>query len=97
MGGLPKKHSKQMTFTTQKSFFIAKKQVGRNNQLLLRSKAMITQERVTEKKQAASSFVRFLRESIICSFEELEEEGSFERKSWNHPTGGGGEIGLLRG
>lgn len=38
-----------------------------------------------------------LREDIIKGFESLEEHHHFIRKPWQHPTGGGGEIGLLRG
>ena len=58
---------------------------------------MTATEPVVDKKQRTSSFVSFLRESIINAFEELEEEGSFERTRWEHHSGGGGEIGLLRG
>lgn len=42
-------------------------------------------------------FLRTLREEIISSFEAFEPSARFERKPWNHHSGGGGEIGLLRG
>ncbi len=43
------------------------------------------------------NFLKTLREQIIKSFESFEPEKKFERKAWNHHTGGGGEISLLRG
>ena len=42
-------------------------------------------------------FLKTLREEIITAFETLEPHHRFQRTSWNHPTGGGGEISLLRG
>lgn len=38
-----------------------------------------------------------LREEIIAAFEQLEPTAKFTRKAWEHHSGGGGEIGLLRG
>lgn len=43
------------------------------------------------------SFLKQLRDEIICAFEALENGARFERTSWNHHSGGGGEISLLRG
>lgn len=42
-------------------------------------------------------FLRKLREEIIAKFESYEPSARFERKPWEHTTGGGGEIGALRG
>ena len=42
-------------------------------------------------------FLKNLREEIITAFETLEPRHRFERTSWDHPSGGGGEISLLRG
>lgn len=43
------------------------------------------------------AFLKLLRDQIILHFEELEPRERFERKPWNHHSGGGGEIALLRG
>lgn len=42
-------------------------------------------------------FLKNLRSEIIASFEALEPLDRFERISWNHTTGGGGEMSVLRG
>lgn len=42
-------------------------------------------------------FLKTLRDKIIASFETFEPKERFERKPWEHHSGGGGEIGLLRG
>ena len=42
-------------------------------------------------------FLKTLRGDIIAAFETLEPSCRFERTEWNHLTGGGGEISLLRG
>ncbi len=42
-------------------------------------------------------FLKGLRDRIIAGFEKLEPTKQFERKNWDHHTGGGGEISLLRG
>lgn len=42
-------------------------------------------------------FLKELREKIISEFEAFETYARFERKPWDHHTGGGGEIALLRG
>ena len=61
-----------------------------------------------EKQQEAAAWFRKLRDDICASYEELEDEleggphanekaGRFERKAWDRPEGGGGEISLMRG
>lgn len=43
-------------------------------------------------------FLKQLREEIIQAFEAYEKgKNAFQRKPWQHHTGGGGEIALLRG
>lgn len=42
-------------------------------------------------------FLTNLRKQIIRAFESFEGENRFNRKPWNHHTGGGGEIAVLRG
>jgi coproporphyrinogen III oxidase len=42
-------------------------------------------------------FLKQLRENIIARFELIEKDHRFTKTPWNHHTGGGGEIGLLRG
>lgn len=48
-------------------------------------------------KEKIIYFLKDLREKIIVQFESFEESKKFERKFWNHHTGGGGEISLIRG
>lgn len=48
-------------------------------------------------KEKIVQFLKELREKIIHEFEAFEPYAHFERKPWEHQTGGGGEIGLLRG
>lgn len=48
-------------------------------------------------KEKIVHFLTHLREEIISSFEALEPYSRFERKAWSHPTGGGGEMAVLRG
>lgn len=43
------------------------------------------------------NFLKFLRDDIIASFERLEPKNCFQRTLWDHHSGGGGEISLLRG
>lgn len=43
------------------------------------------------------SFLKQLRDEIIHHFEQLEPQKKFERKMWDHHSGGGGEISMLRG
>lgn len=42
-------------------------------------------------------YLKGLREGLIAAFEELEPSERFARTPWQHHSGGGGEIGLLRG
>lgn len=42
-------------------------------------------------------FLKSLRDDIIGAFETLEQEKRFQRTPWNHHSGGGGEISVLRG
>lgn len=48
-------------------------------------------------RETIVDFLLVLREQIISKFESYEPVARFERKPWNHATGGGGEIGVLRG
>ncbi len=50
-----------------------------------------------DSKQEIIFYLKNLRDSIIQGFESLEISSRFERQSWDHPTGGGGEISRLRG
>lgn len=43
------------------------------------------------------AFLKGLRDEIISGFEAFESDRRFERKKWYHPSGGGGEISVLRG
>lgn len=43
------------------------------------------------------SFLKDLRDSIVGRFESLEPTHRFGRKTWQHHSGGGGEISVLRG
>ncbi len=42
-------------------------------------------------------FLQELREVIIHAFESLEPNAKFARKPWQYPSGGGGEMAVLRG
>jgi coproporphyrinogen III oxidase len=48
-------------------------------------------------KDEIVQFLKQFREEIISAFEAFEPYAKFERKPWTHKTGGGGEIGLIRG
>jgi len=50
-----------------------------------------------ERKEEVIRFLKNLRDEIILSFETFENGKKFERKHWDHLSGGGGEISLLRG
>lgn len=50
-----------------------------------------------DQQQEIVYFLKNLREEIIAAFETFEPYAKFERKAWSHLTGGGGEIGLVRG
>lgn len=49
------------------------------------------------KNEAIVHYLKDLRSTIIANFETLEPTCRFERTSWNHHSGGGGEISLIRG
>ncbi len=49
------------------------------------------------KEEKMISYLKKLQNHITVSFESLEKSKRFERKLWNHVSGGGGEIRLLRG
>jgi coproporphyrinogen III oxidase len=42
-------------------------------------------------------FLKTLQTKIIAAFESIEREGRFQRKPWQHHSGGGGEMAVLRG
>ncbi len=49
-------------------------------------------------RQSIVNFLKSLRDQIIDHFETLEpSRHRFERKHWQHTSGGGGEISLIRG
>lgn len=48
-------------------------------------------------RQEIVDFLKSLRDHIIENFESLEPSKKFQRSFWDHHTGGGGEISLLRG
>jgi coproporphyrinogen III oxidase len=50
-----------------------------------------------QRRQEILSFLKNLREEIIDSFELLECGKTFQRKTWDHKTGGGGEMAVIRG
>ena len=50
-----------------------------------------------ERREEVIHFLKNLRESIIKAFEQLEPNKKFNRKPWEHSSGGGGEISILRG
>jgi coproporphyrinogen III oxidase len=50
-----------------------------------------------EKQKEIISFLRDLRDEIIVAFQSFETDKSFQRKEWQHPYKGGGEMSVLRG
>ena len=63
---------------------------------------------VEQRKARAAAWFRALRDQICGAFEAIEDDlqgtphadlpaGRFERKIWDRPEGGGGEISLMRG
>lgn len=48
-------------------------------------------------RQTIVEFLKNLRSEIIAGFESLEPQKKFGRKHWDHHSGGGGEISILRG
>jgi coproporphyrinogen III oxidase len=49
-----------------------------------------------DRKEEIVNFLKNLRKEIIRAFEAIDG-GIFQRKPWQHHSGGGGEIGILRG
>ena len=50
-----------------------------------------------QRQKEVIHFLKNLRETIIEAFENFEPNKKFERKPWEHTSGGGGEISVLRG
>lgn len=48
-------------------------------------------------RQEIVSFLQHLRDKIIQGFETLEPQKRFVRTSWDHHSGGGGQMSVLRG
>lgn len=48
-------------------------------------------------KSELITYLKTLRDQILAAFEAFEPTARFERKNWEHPSGGGGEISVLRG
>jgi len=48
-------------------------------------------------RQEIVSFLQHLRDKIIQGFETLEPQKRFARTSWDHHSGGGGQMSVLRG
>lgn len=48
-------------------------------------------------KEKIIGYLKGLRENIITHFETLEPTHRFQRTAWDHHTGGGGEISIIRG
>lgn len=48
-------------------------------------------------RTAIIAYLKSLRDTIIAQFESFEPSCKFERKCWEHHTGGGGEISVIRG
>src|SRR5262249_3057463 len=51
----------------------------------------------TMNREEIVAFLKGLRSEIIARFEVYEPTHRFQRTSWNHQTGGGGEMSVLRG
>lgn len=49
------------------------------------------------KRETIVKYLKELREKIIHEFENFESLHKFQRKPWEHHSGGGGEIAMLRG
>jgi len=49
------------------------------------------------RRDSIVTHLKALRDDIIHGFEGLESGESFHRKPWEHHSGGGGEISILRG
>lgn len=51
----------------------------------------------TDRQREIVTYLKSLRDRIITAFETFEPNQRFQRKAWNHQSGGGGEISVLRG
>jgi coproporphyrinogen III oxidase len=51
----------------------------------------------SEREETIVADLKSLRDKIIAGFERFEPEARFERKEWDHHSGGGGEISVIRG
>lgn len=49
------------------------------------------------KQEEIVHYLKNLRDEIVAAFESLEPTKRFERTPWDHHSGGGGEISVLRG
>jgi coproporphyrinogen III oxidase len=63
---------------------------------------MAAEKLSNDRQKKASGWFRALRDDICAEFERIETEfapspGRFERKNWERPGGGGGEMSLMRG
>ena len=52
---------------------------------------------VSEREEKIVDRLKSLRDEIIIGFERFEPKTRFERKEWDHHSGGGGEISSIRG
>lgn len=52
---------------------------------------------LADKKSAAQSWFRALRDDICARFEALDGDAAFTITPWDRPEGGGGAMGLMRG
>lgn len=50
-----------------------------------------------QQSESIIAYLKHLRERLIQAFEGFESAHRFQRKLWNHHSGGGGEISLIRG
>lgn len=50
-----------------------------------------------KRRESIVLFLKNLRDTIVKAFESFEPQQRFQRKPWNHHSGGGGEISLLHG
>lgn len=50
-----------------------------------------------KRKDEIVKFLKALRDGIITRFESLEPHHRFQRTLWDHPSGGGGEMSVIRG
>lgn len=52
---------------------------------------------VCDREEKIVDDLKSLRDEIIAGFENFEPEARFGRKEWDHHSGGGGEISVVRG